>query len=87
MNCGYGHAQAGENPELRGFFYRLAMLAERPLHLIFVADGALRPSIKRGKKVKKTPNWMMDDMRTLAHAFGFGWLVVSSAPYVYPPDG
>ncbi|TFK83441.1 hypothetical protein K466DRAFT_665841 [Polyporus arcularius HHB13444] len=72
-----GHVQAGENPELRGFFYRLAKLAEQPVHLIFVADGPRRPSQKRGNRVKKTPNWMMDRMEKLVKAFGFGWLVAA----------
>ncbi|KAL7280544.1 hypothetical protein ACG7TL_004963 [Trametes sanguinea] len=33
-----GHAQAGENPELRTIFFRLSALAKHPIHLIFVAD-------------------------------------------------
>ncbi|KAJ2989507.1 hypothetical protein NUW54_g8761 [Trametes sanguinea] len=54
-----GHAQSGENPELRTFYYRLAMLYERPLHIIFVDDGPARPAVKR--------------MRRLVDAFGFAW--------------
>ncbi|KAI0735529.1 PIN domain-like protein [Earliella scabrosa] len=72
-----GHVQSGENPELRAFFYRLAMLAERPVHLVFVSDGAARPSVKRGKQVKKTPHWLEDGMRRISAAFGFPWLVAA----------
>ncbi|KAI0819165.1 PIN domain-like protein [Trametes gibbosa] len=69
-----GHAQAGENPKLWAFFYHLAMLSERPIHLIFVTDGALRPAIKRKKHVKTTPHWLMEGMRSFAIAFGYSWL-------------
>ncbi|KAI0776325.1 PIN domain-like protein, partial [Trametes elegans] len=69
-----GHAQSGENPELRTLFYRLAMLAEHPIHLIFVADSPLRPRIKRGKQVKTTLHWLAEGMRHFVNAFGFGWL-------------
>ncbi|KAJ2989265.1 hypothetical protein NUW54_g8841 [Trametes sanguinea] len=68
------HAQAGENPELRMFFYRLAMLAERPVHLVFVADGPSRPAIKRKTRVKTAPHWMLDGMQRLVEAFGYDWL-------------
>ncbi|KAI0666288.1 PIN domain-like protein, partial [Trametes maxima] len=71
------HAQAGENPELRAFFYRLAMLAERPMHLIFVADGPLRPKVKRGKQVKVSPHWLTEGMQRFVEAFGFGWVVAA----------
>ena len=50
-----GHAQSGENPELHHLLRRLAMLAERPIHAIFVADGIERPAVKRLKEVKKNP--------------------------------
>ncbi len=71
-----GHAQSGENPELRTLFFRLAWLAERPIHAVFVVDGAQRPSIKRGKRVKTTPLWLTEGLRSLVHAFGFSWLEV-----------
>ncbi len=71
-----GHAQSGENPELRTLFLRLAWLAERPIHAVFVVDGAQRPSIKRGKQVKTTPLWLTEGLRSLVHAFGFSWLEV-----------
>ncbi|KAI9069653.1 PIN domain-like protein, partial [Trametes sanguinea] len=66
-------AQSGENPELRTFYYRLAMLAERPVHVVFVNDGPLRPAIKRGKSVKTAPHWMTEGMRRFVDAFGFAW--------------
>ncbi|CDO74615.1 hypothetical protein BN946_scf184325.g2 [Trametes cinnabarina] len=69
-----GHAQAGENPELRHFYYRLAMLAERPLHVVFVADGPARPAVKRKKQVKTNPHWLLEGMQSLAEAFGYSWL-------------
>ncbi|KAJ8453999.1 hypothetical protein ONZ51_g13284 [Trametes cubensis] len=69
-----GHAQAGENPELRSFFYRLAMLSERPIHVIFVIDGPLRPHLKRAKQVKTAPHWLTEGMQRFVHAFGFAWL-------------
>ncbi|OSD07465.1 PIN domain-like protein [Trametes coccinea BRFM310] len=69
-----GHAQAGENPELRTFFYRLAMLAERPVHVVFVSDGPERPAIKRKTRVKTTPHWLLEGMQLLAEAFGYDWL-------------
>lgn len=73
-----GHAQAGENPELRTFFYRLSMLAERPVHVIFVVDGPLRPKVKRGKHVKTTPHWLTEGMKRFTEAFGFDWIEVSA---------
>ncbi len=72
-----GHAQAGENPELRTFFYRLAMLAEQPVHLVFVIDGPLRPLIKRKKHVKTIPHWLTEGMRKFALAFGYSWMEAS----------
>ncbi|KAI0686040.1 PIN domain-like protein [Cerioporus squamosus] len=69
-----GHAQSGENPELYHLFSRLAMLAERPIHAVFVADGPHRPAYKRGKQVKLPPVWLTDGFRRLVEAFGFAWL-------------
>ncbi|KAH9858620.1 PIN domain-like protein [Lenzites betulinus] len=72
-----GHAQSGENPELRTVFYRLAMLSERPVHLIFVADGPMRPAKKRGRQVKTTPHWLTEGMQRLVEGFGFTWFEAS----------
>ena len=71
-----GHAQTGENPELRAIFHRLAILAEQPMHLIFVADGPSRPSVKRGRKVGTNPHWLTEVVRKFVSAFGFAWLEV-----------
>ena len=80
-----GHAQSGENPELLHLLRRLAMLAERPIHAIFVADGTERPAVKRLKEVKKTPVWLTDAFRDLVEAFGFVWLQVSVFYYCSVP--
>ncbi|KAI0721350.1 hypothetical protein C8T65DRAFT_631401 [Cerioporus squamosus] len=69
-----GHAQSGEQPELCALFYRLAMLAERPIHAVFVVDGPQRPAYKRGKKVRTPPLWLTGGLRRLVEAFGFAWL-------------
>ena len=44
-----GHAQSGENPELLHLFRRLAMLAERPIHAIFVAQHSLGGQLRDGR--------------------------------------
>ncbi|KAI0708331.1 PIN domain-like protein [Earliella scabrosa] len=69
-----GHAQYGENPELRALLFRIASLAKLPIHAIFVADGPHRPKLKRGKQVKTTPLWLTVGLRNLVDAFGFGWI-------------
>ncbi|KAI0686800.1 hypothetical protein C8T65DRAFT_649005 [Cerioporus squamosus] len=69
-----GHAQSGEQPELCALYYRLAMLAERPIHAVFVVDGPQRPAYKRGKKVRTPPLWLTNGLRRLVEAFGFAWL-------------
>jgi len=66
-----GHAQAGENPELRAIFYKLAHLLQIPITPLFVFDGAQRPSMKRGVRVVKKPNWLTKPMQELISAFGF----------------
>jgi len=42
----YAHHQAGENPELRTLFYRLARLHRLPVAVIVVFDGDAGPPIK-----------------------------------------
>ncbi|RDX46843.1 hypothetical protein OH76DRAFT_1406438 [Lentinus brumalis] len=71
---GRGRPQTGENPELKGLFYRFAMLAERPVHVVVVFDGPLRPHLKRSKRVVTTPPWMTEGFQELVQAFGFAWL-------------
>ncbi|KAI0696043.1 PIN domain-like protein, partial [Cerioporus squamosus] len=84
------YPQSGENCQLRHMFSRLAMLAERPIHAVFVADGRQRPTYKRGKQVKPAEVWLTDGLRRMVEAFGFGWLEVSVCrwkyrPYSFPP--
>ncbi|RDX57528.1 hypothetical protein OH76DRAFT_1395354 [Lentinus brumalis] len=71
---GRGRPQTGENPELKGLFYRFATLAERPVHAVVVFDGPLRPHLKRSKRVVTTPPWMTEGFQELVQAFGFAWL-------------
>jgi Holliday junction resolvase YEN1 len=73
----HAHAQAGENPELRGILYRLARLLHAPVTPLFVFDGPARPSIKRGKHVVPKAHWLTSGMQELITAFGFFWYTVS----------
>ncbi|KAM6491164.1 PIN domain-like protein, partial [Amanita muscaria] len=65
------HATAGENPELRTLFFKLSWLLSACILPIFVFDGPLRPSVKRGKNVVATPHWLTEDFQQLINAFGF----------------
>ncbi|KAH9939893.1 PIN domain-like protein, partial [Amylocystis lapponica] len=69
----YAHSRAGENPELRTLFYRLARLFSLPVLVIFVFDGANRPGVKRGTKVLPNQHWLTDGFKTFVEAFGFKW--------------
>jgi len=72
-----GHAQAGENPELRCLFYKLAHLLQFPITPLFVFDGAARPSVKRSTNVVSKPNWLTAPLQELLDAFGFPYYTVS----------
>jgi hypothetical protein len=72
-----GHAQAGENPELRCLFYKLAHLLQFPITPLFVFDGAARPSVKRSKNVVTKPNWLIAPLQELLDAFGFPYYTAS----------
>jgi Holliday junction resolvase YEN1 len=72
-----GHAQAGENPELRSLFYKLASLLKLPIMPIFVFDGPDRPSVKRGVNVVTKPNWLTKPLQEVISAFGFQFYTVS----------
>ncbi|KIP01341.1 hypothetical protein PHLGIDRAFT_53692, partial [Phlebiopsis gigantea 11061_1 CR5-6] len=61
----------GPSPALRILFYRLARLASRPVSLVIVFDGPLRPGLKRGKKVLPTEYFLAQHLRAFAQAFGF----------------
>lgn len=65
------HMQAGENPELRTIYFRLARLLKLPVVPIFVFDGPGRPPVKRGKQVRSKPHWLTDGFKRLVDAFGF----------------
>lgn len=73
-----GHAQSGENPELRTLFYRLERLLRLPVHAVFVFDGPDRPPMKRGRRVVPTGHWMVDAMKEMIVAFGYVFHNVSS---------
>ncbi|KAF8057160.1 PIN domain-like protein [Lyophyllum atratum] len=65
------HTQHGENPELRGLFYRLCEFLKTPVTLVFVFDGPSRPQIKRNRHVKTKPLWIVQRAKELIEAFGF----------------
>jgi Holliday junction resolvase YEN1 len=71
------HAQAGENPELRTLYYKLAYLLQFPVTPIFVFDGPGRPSIKRRRNVTKRPNWLTMLFMELLDAFNFQYYTAS----------
>ncbi|EJU00525.1 PIN domain-like protein, partial [Dacryopinax primogenitus] len=65
--------QGGENPELRTLYFRCCRLLSLPILPLFVFDGALRPSQKRGKHIGKNQHWLVSGMREIIDAFGFEW--------------
>lgn len=66
-----GHATAGQNPELRTLFFKLAKLLNTCILPIFVFDGPLRPAVKRGQNVVPIAHWLTNDFKELIDAFGF----------------
>ncbi|KAG1887737.1 PIN domain-like protein, partial [Suillus subluteus] len=68
-----GHAQSGENPELRTLMYKLATLASVPIHAHFVFDGGDHLSVKRGKRVRLMPHWLTQGLQELLQIFRFTW--------------
>ncbi|KAG1845208.1 PIN domain-like protein [Suillus subluteus] len=68
-----GHAQSGENLELRTLMYKLVTLANMPVHAHFVFDGEDRPTIKRSKQVQSAPHWLTQSLQELLQIFGFTW--------------
>ncbi|KAJ7620670.1 PIN domain-like protein [Mycena rosella] len=65
------HAQAGQNPELRTLFYKLAHLGASGAVAVFVFDGAKRPSVKRNTKVIKKLHWLTAEFQKMIALFGF----------------
>lgn len=67
----YAHHQAGENPELRTLFYRLARLYRLPVAVIVVFEGHEGPSVKRGVQVNRNRHWLEAPFKKLVELFGF----------------
>lgn len=67
------HYQAGENPELRSLFYRLARFRKLPIHLVFVFDGEHRPSIKRGVNVCTKAHALTSSFQELIEQYGYSF--------------
>jgi Holliday junction resolvase YEN1 len=70
------HTQAGENPELRTLFFRLAHLLRYPITPIFVFDGPERPDFKRGTTVKKKEHWVVKYLIELIKDFRYKFHMV-----------
>jgi hypothetical protein len=65
------HTTRGENPELQVVFYRLCSLLKLPVMVVFVFDGADRPSRKRDRHVGGNTPWIAKYLTDLITAFGF----------------
>ncbi|EDR00271.1 uncharacterized protein LACBIDRAFT_314471 [Laccaria bicolor S238N-H82] len=65
------HTQAGENPELRTLFFRLAHLLRYPITVIFVFDGPERPDYKRSTVVKKKEHWVVKHFSEIIQDFHY----------------
>ncbi|KAL4243368.1 XPG/Rad2 endonuclease, partial [Abortiporus biennis] len=65
------HPQAGLNPALRSFFYRLLELLEAPFIPLLVFDGPERPEKKRGLNVSPVPHYMVHHCIKLINACKF----------------
>ncbi|KAK0478833.1 PIN domain-like protein [Armillaria novae-zelandiae] len=71
MFWGPRHAQAGDSPELQTLLFCLAYLLRCTVIPVFVFNGALRPGIKRGKKVRTRAPWLEKHFKEMIRAFGF----------------
>ncbi|KAF4621766.1 hypothetical protein D9613_012163 [Agrocybe pediades] len=60
-----------EGGALRLLFNRLCQLASLPVTLVFVYDGAGRPSIKNEHSVVDSPLWWVNHSKVLVQAFGY----------------
>ncbi|KAK7050268.1 PIN domain-like protein [Favolaschia claudopus] len=65
------HAQCGRNPELRAVFFKAAAIHAAGVDALFVVDGADRPSVKRNKRVKAKPHWLIEEVEEMIKLFGF----------------
>ncbi|KAK6981426.1 PIN domain-like protein [Favolaschia claudopus] len=63
-----------ESPQLVALFGRCARLFALPFIPIFVFDGPLRPSMKRGKIVKGNDHWLTKSFQSMLEGFGFDWI-------------
>ncbi|KAF8155804.1 PIN domain-like protein, partial [Crassisporium funariophilum] len=68
---GRAHTHAGQNPELRILFFRLAWLSRAAVSAIFIFDGENRPKRKRGKTVRPMPHWLTSAFKEFISGFGF----------------
>ena len=65
------HLQAGQNPELKTLFFKLAQMLNSCAVPIFVFDGPDQPLVKRDHEVRVMPPWLKMDFERLIDAFGF----------------
>ncbi|KAJ7028163.1 PIN domain-like protein [Mycena alexandri] len=65
------HAQMGRNPELRALLWKLGALSRAGVIAVLVKDGPERPSVKRNKKVKAKPHWLVEEFTEMIEHFGF----------------
>ncbi|KAJ8086951.1 hypothetical protein PM082_005776 [Marasmius tenuissimus] len=65
------YGKEGENPELRTLFFRCAQLTSHGFLPLFIFDGPKRPDFKRGKKINKSSNKLVNGMKEILDAFGF----------------
>ncbi|KAK7059514.1 PIN domain-like protein [Favolaschia claudopus] len=65
------HAQFGRNPELRAVFYKAAAILAAGVDGLFVVDGGARPTVKRNKRVKAKPHWLIEEVEEMLKLFGF----------------
>ncbi|KAJ7272665.1 PIN domain-like protein, partial [Mycena haematopus] len=65
------HAQMGRNPELRTLFYKVSALNNAGVIAVFVFDGHNRPTVKRNKRVKPQPHWLIEEFKEIISLFGF----------------
>jgi hypothetical protein len=76
------HGGAGENPELKVQFFRLARFLRYPMPVVFVFDGETRPNFKRGATTVARSHWLTVPMQELITAFGYTWYTVSPVSYL-----
>jgi hypothetical protein len=68
---GAARASLGKNAELRLLFDRVAGLAYLPVIVVFVFDGAKRPSEKRNTAVGAAEHYLAQDFKKIIQNFGF----------------